>query len=161
MGLRNLVVGVASLAAASAAQDAFERQMRNLVSVADMISQLPENITEIQVETGEAPEPPLDDTIGNYLRIRDWQNPIVTILSTGVEVRSGSLADGALRAPIGALRCILSNLPMSAWPHGRVVRAGNSSLIGAFADMGAIRRNNESAQTVLDELQVLVLWFPN
>jgi hypothetical protein len=137
---------------------ALEASIREtLVSVAEMVDRLPDTLAEVSV--AEPADCRADKYPNEYWCIRDWRNPSVIILPEGVEVRSSFLSNGSLRAPIGALRCILNNLPDSAWPHGRAIQAGNSSVAGSLADMVPERRNRASVETIFDQLRIEVVWL--
>jgi hypothetical protein len=121
--------------------------MENAVSVAEMVNRLPDTLETVEVSRTDFPSR------------EEWQNPVVTVTVEGVEVRSSALESGSLDAPVGALQCVLTNLPDSAWPHGRVLRAGPLSNVASIADIVPIGRNHKAAEAIFDELRIEVLWW--
>ena len=121
-----------------------------------------------QKETAERRER-LNPKIGRadrqkYRSIRDgkgWANPALVIRANGIEVIAKGLPSGRIVAP-SELRRTLVNLPVNAWPYGRVVSAQNIGIRSSDqSDEEPIRQNREAAETVLKELDVDVDWFPS
>jgi hypothetical protein len=100
-----------------------------------------------------------------YREIRDakeWKNPKVTILPTGIEVESEALPSGRKTVGISELRALLIGLPVSAWPYGRVVLATDIGILAAVSrDEAAIRANHQRADAILRQLRIEVEWWPS
>jgi integron integrase len=93
---------------------------------------------------------------------RDWLNPKVVIRAEGVEVVSEGIPGGRQTVPVDELRNLLVDLPVQAWPYGRVVMATDIGIRrGDLSDEEPIRRNREAAQQILDSLDVRVEWWPS
>jgi hypothetical protein len=102
--------------------------------------------------------------IETYKAVRDareWKNPIVLIRPGSVEVVSKALANGRVTVPVQQLRAVLTRLPLSAWPYGRVVGAQDASIIGGRSDLEPIARNHRAAEDLLQGLGVAVEWWPS
>jgi plasmid stabilization system protein ParE len=63
---------------------------------------------------------------------------------------------------VEGLSRVLADLPVRAWPYGRVVMATDLGIrAGNGSDEEPIRRNHEAAQEILDDLDVEVDWWPS
>jgi len=89
---------------------------------------------------------------------KDWRNPMVLIRANVVEVRSRSLPGGKIRISVGKLRRELINLPVSAWPYGRIVLAQDPG--PSQGDDAAVRRTHDETERILKALKVEADWWP-
>ena len=81
---------------------------------------------------------------------KDWQNPFLMVGPDGVEVR----ARGASRTvPVTALASALANLPVDAWPYGRVAAVSVPSITNNPDDQK--RDTDANMNAVLDVLESL------
>jgi hypothetical protein len=72
--------------------------------------------------------PRLDDHIGatdgptvrRLCNVSDWRNPRIALVQDGIELRAASLRSPRVVALDGLQRA-LAELPVSDWPHGRIV----------------------------------------
>ncbi len=102
---------------------------------------------------------------GKYKRITDaqnWLNPILTIQADGIQVASKGVPGGRnLVAPEGLLQALV-NLPLNAWPYGRVVLASDTSIRATNGkDEASIKRNHQATEEILKELGVAIEWWPS
>jgi hypothetical protein len=89
------------------------------------------------------------------------QSPFLVVRPGGIEVVSEAIPGGRTTIPASELRSILMELPVEAWGHGRIVGAQNVSLIGSRSDLVPIAENHEVAEAVLDDLGLMVCWYPS
>jgi hypothetical protein len=89
------------------------------------------------------------------------QNPFLVIRPGGIEIVSSSIPDGRTMIPATELRAFLVELPYDAWNHGRIVGAQDASIIGSRADLVPIAENHEIAQAVIEDLGLMVCWYPS
>jgi len=52
---------------------------------------------------------------------RDWRNPFLVVVRDGLELKSPAIEGGEKTITLDRLRDSLKELPVSAWPYGRVV----------------------------------------
>ena len=98
-----------------------------------------------------------------YLSIRDgkdWANPTLVIRANGIEVIARSLPSGGKIVAPSELRRTLVDLPLNAWPYGRVVAAQDIGIRASDqSDEEPIRQNHQAAETILKLLDVDINWF--
>ena len=93
----------------------------------------------------------------------DWRNPYLIIRREGIEVIAQGLPLGRTIVRAGELQKTLIQLPLIAWPYGRVVGmqdiglrdAGDESYESAIAD------NRKMALAILEQLNVNVERWPS
>jgi hypothetical protein len=88
---------------------------------------------------------------------KDWENPYLVVLKSGLDVRARGYRK---TVPASALRRVLVELPVSAWPYGAVVAVQEVHLraVGG-ADDAAIKANLSETLAALRALEVLAdLW---
>lgn len=92
---------------------------------------------------------------------KDWLNPKMLVAADGIQVVSSALPGGRKTVTSDELRRVLIDLPLTAWPYGRVVLASDPSVRRAdLSDDEAIRRNHDSVETILKALDVVGDWWP-
>ena len=92
---------------------------------------------------------------------KDWANPYLVIRPDGIEVVKG-LASGRKTVPAADLERTLIELPLTAWPYGKVVAVSESSLRNPDrSDDKPIAENLEAALAVLKTLGVTVERWPH
>ena len=128
---------------------------------------------ETQREQLEAIPPPTKSTFMTVHTYDSWQNPVLTIQPSMVELHV-LLADanttpigvGGMFRPVNARRQELnlsmsalgdaiSSIPHSSWPYGRVVAIEEANITPASAEP-AVRRNMEVAISKLNALGIVV-----
>ncbi len=112
----------------------------------------------------------LDSRIGpavpeRYKSIRDakdWANPFLVVRRDGIEVVSKGLASGRKTVRPADLERTLIELPLTAWPYGKVIPVSESSLRNPDrSDDKPIAENLEAALAILKELGVTVERWPH
>jgi hypothetical protein len=98
-----------------------------------------------------------------YIRVRDardWRNPYLVASASGFEIKSISSPVPRL-LPLKDLRRVLTGLPISDWPYGRVVVVQSPSIAPAdSAWREAMTRNIEGAVDILKALGVDAWGWP-
>jgi hypothetical protein len=112
----------------------------------------------------------LDPQIGRanpqrYKSIRDgqdWENPRLIIRRDGIEViAKGSPPGGQIVASTDLQRTLIE-LPVSAWPYGKVVIVRDIGIVDADgADEQPTNENREAALAILKALQITVERWPS
>jgi hypothetical protein len=93
---------------------------------------------------------------------KDWRNPYLVIVVDGVEIISESVPSGRQVVHVEKLRATLIELPVRAWPYGRVVAAQDNGLRDADGSHDEpIRRNHQAAMKILDGLRIKIEWWPS
>jgi hypothetical protein len=90
---------------------------------------------------------------------KDWANPYLIVKSNTIEVISKTISSGREIVTLDGLREALINLPLTAWPYGRVV-AIQPQGFGGPLDRSPIVRNMKAVKTLLEDLPVLVDPWP-
>jgi hypothetical protein len=89
--------------------------------------------------------------------ISAWRNPYLVIVADGAEVIAGRKTVAS-----ADLRQTLIDLPVNAWPHGRVVVVEENGLrTSDGSDTEPIRRNLEAALKILKALRIHVERWPS
>jgi hypothetical protein len=128
-------------------------------------SLLSSNVT-VQSQSGQQDdarrEPMLDARIpvpdrARYEAVRDggeWRNPSLVAVASGFELTSASNPKPKL-VTVKDLRRVLTDLPITDWPYGRVVKLSNSSILPADDRwVRAMDLNFAHARTILEALGV-------
>jgi hypothetical protein len=85
---------------------------------------------------------------------RDWRNPYLEVTSEGFRLRSLSLPEPRSVLP-AELRRLLTELPVSDWPVGRVVVVQSPSIVPSDESwIAAMERNVEAAKRIVTALDV-------
>jgi hypothetical protein len=93
---------------------------------------------------------------------RSWRNPYLVVGADGIEVIATSLPAGRKTVASADLRRTLIELPVGAWPYGRVVVVeGNGLRASDRSDEEAVKRNLEAALKILKALRVQVERWPS
>jgi hypothetical protein len=96
-----------------------------------------------------------------YEHVRDakeWRNPILVVYSDGIRLMSSAIDGGEKTVRLDQLKDSLKELPVSAWPYGRVVGWGENALRSGDDDQ-IIRRNTERMQEILAAMDVDAVSF--
>ena len=100
-----------------------------------------------------------------YSAIRDWKewkNPYLVIRRDGVEVIATGLAPSSRNVALTDLQRTLIELPVTAWPYGRVVAVAEISIRAADrSDERPITDNLNTTLSLLKKLQVAVERWPS
>jgi hypothetical protein len=91
---------------------------------------------------------------------KDWDNPYLVIRRDGIEVIAKSLPSGRTTVASADLQRTLTELPVTAWPYGRVVALQD---IGSRApgDEQPIADQRSATLATLKTLQVTVEGWPS
>ena len=93
---------------------------------------------------------------------KDWKNPILVIRQDGIEVISKGLPSGQRTVASTDLQRTLIDLPVTAWPYGRVVAVQDIGLRAAdLSDEQPIAHNRNVTLAILKTLQVTVERWPS
>ena len=93
---------------------------------------------------------------------RSWRNPYLVIRADGIEVIATSLPTGRTTVAFTDLQRTLINLPVNAWPYGRVVVVEDTGLRASDgSDEEPINRNRAAALNILKALRVHVERWPS
>jgi hypothetical protein len=91
-----------------------------------------------------------------------WQNPILVIRADGIQVISKGLRSGDLTVASNDLRRTLIDLPVTAWPYGRVVVVQDIGIHPSdLSDGPAITNNRRVTLAILKTLDVTVEEWPS
>jgi hypothetical protein len=106
-----------------------------------------------------------------YKSVQDakaWLNPYLVIGADGIEVIAKSIPSGRKTVAAAELRRTLIELPVDAWPYGRVaglqdtgLRAADQNGVLDRNDEKAIHPNHQAAATILKALGVLIELWPS
>jgi hypothetical protein len=91
---------------------------------------------------------------------RDRANPYLIVDPNSILVRALTLPPGGKTVRLERLRETLMDLPLSAWPHGRVVAVGPHYGVGGRVDPTSINANMRATMAVLTALPVVVNPWP-
>jgi hypothetical protein len=102
--------------------------------------------------------PPDPDRYKYNIAGKDWPNPSLLIRREGVQltVKAASIENKIVS--LNELASVLTALPPSAWPYGKVVVVGEPGLGGP--DDRFIEENRARTESVLDSLGVTIDWRP-
>jgi len=130
----------------------------NLTLLASGIDQAPVTSTQQKPRLDTRIPAPDRERYRSIRDAKDWMNPKLTILRSGVEV----VAKGRTVAiAAGDLRKTLVGLPVEAWPYGRVASVALMHLrsVGGGDDY-PIEQNRQAAKRILEELEIEINWWP-
>jgi len=114
------------------------------------------------------PKQDLDPAIGapvqeRYQSIRDaqdWMNPYVSVCPPGVVLSVRSVGRVHDRVAVDTLRNALLNLPVVAWPYGRIVALQDCS-IGVPGDAEERRVRMQAVESILNGLGLAISRWPS
>jgi len=89
----------------------------------------------------------------NVRDAKDWRNPFLVVLRDGVRLISPAIERGEETIRLDELRDTLRDLPVSAWPYGRVVGWSENSL-GSGDDFKLIRKNGGTVLETLESMDI-------
>lgn len=89
---------------------------------------------------------------------KGWQNPYLIIKTDGVALLDPDNHEERLLKP-EELTQVLGDLPLSAWPYGRVVAVTQNG-VRAPGDDVPLRKNRALVAGTLESLHVLIHWIP-
>jgi hypothetical protein len=93
---------------------------------------------------------------------KDWENPYLVIRREGIEVIAKGLASGRKTVAAAELEQTLIELPLTAWPYGRVIAVQENSIrAGDRSDDKLIADNLEAALAILKKLKATVDRWPS
>jgi hypothetical protein len=93
---------------------------------------------------------------------KDWENPYLVIRRDGIEVIAKGLASGRKTVAAADLEHTLIELPVAAWPYGRVAAVQEIGIRAADrSDEKLIADNLEATLAILKKLKVTVDRWPN
>jgi hypothetical protein len=104
--------------------------------------------------------PPIPEKYTSIRDARDWQNPYLSVCRQGVIVNVRSVKRLSDTAPIETLRTALLNLPVTAWPYGRIVALSDCS-IGEPGDTDDRKRRMRDVEGVLKALGLEIDPWPS
>ena len=84
---------------------------------------------------------------------RDWRNPFLVVVRDGLELKSTAIDGGEKTITLDQLRDTLKELPVSAWPYGRVV-GYQETPIRSGDDDEMIRRNWGMMLEILESMDI-------
>ena len=96
---------------------------------------------------------------------RDWKNPYVVVHPEGIELTSKQASIERRMFATGEFKHALIDLPLAAWPYGRVVAMQEASIRRGGErqqhDGQLIEENRKKAEEVLKTLRVKVVRYPS
>jgi hypothetical protein len=93
---------------------------------------------------------------------KDWENPYLVIRKDGIEVIAKGLSSGRKTVTAADLQRTLIDLPVTAWPYGRVVAVQEIGIRAADrSDEQPIADNWNMTLALLKTLQVTVERWPS
>ncbi|HZE62384.1 MAG TPA: hypothetical protein VE056_00815 [Pyrinomonadaceae bacterium] len=104
--------------------------------------------------------PPPDPSRYKYnIAGKDWPNPSLLIRREDIQltVKAASIENKIVS--LDELASVLTALPPSAWPYGKVVAVGQPGLRGQDNDR-LIEENRAKTESVLNSLGVTIDWRP-
>jgi len=105
--------------------------------------------------------PPADPQ--KYLGMRDlknWRNPYLIIKPDGVALLDAANHEEHHLKP-DELPEALADLPVSAWPYGRIVVVSDSTISASANDTAAMRKNRGIVAGTLESMHILINWVPS
>ena len=93
---------------------------------------------------------------------KDWKNPILVIRREGIELIAKAITSGDRIVAVTDLAEVLRELPVSAWPYGRVVVLQEIGIrTGDVNEERMITANHEQALVILKKLGATVQEWPS
>jgi len=105
--------------------------------------------------------PPADPQ--KYLGMRDlknWRNPYLIIKPEGVALLDVDNHEEHILKP-DELPAALADLPVSAWPYGRIVVVSDVGQTFSANDLAAMRKNRGIVAGTLESMHILIHWVPS
>lgn len=132
-----------------------------MISVAIALADQPQQREPVQagrlsLQIGSA-KPQLYQSIRDA---RDWRNPYLIIRREGIEVMARAVRSGSETVSHRELQRTLIELPVTAWPYGRVVGMQDIGIREA-GDEQLIAENRKAALAILKALRVTVERWPS
>ena len=94
--------------------------------------------------------------------MNDWQNPYLVIRRDGIEVIGSGITSGRRTVVATDLERTLIELPITAWPYGRVVVVQEIGIRAADGiDDKLIAANLEAARAILTAMGVTIEPWPS
>ena len=84
---------------------------------------------------------------------KNWRNPFLVVVRDGVRLKSSAIEAGEKTITLDQVRDTLKELPVSAWPYGRVVGYQESSIRSGDDDQ-FIRRNRGIMLEILELMDI-------
>jgi hypothetical protein len=103
--------------------------------------------------------PPMLDRYKSIRDSQDWRNPYLSVCPRGVLLDVRSISRVNATVPPDTLRQVLLDLPITAWPYGRIVALQDCS-VGEPGDAEDRKRRMLEVENVLDELGVDINHWP-
>jgi hypothetical protein len=104
--------------------------------------------------------PPVPEKYTSIRDARDWQNPYLSVCGQGVIVYVRSVKRLSDTVPIERLRTTLLNLPVTAWPYGRIVALTDCSIEDP-GDTDGRKRRMRDVEGVLKALGLEIDRWPS
>lgn len=104
--------------------------------------------------------PPASEKYRTMADRKGWRNPYLILRPDGVALLDPDNHLERILKP-GELTQALGNLPLSAWPYGRVVAVTEVTLRNSPDDDVKIRKNRALVAGTLESMQVLINWIPS
>ena len=79
----------------------------------------------------------------------------------GVEFAGGGAATGLQVMSVPAMREALIQLPVTAWPLGRIVAVQETGIRSGHQDNQAIESKRNELRQMLESLEIAVNWWPS
>jgi hypothetical protein len=103
---------------------------------------------------------PTPEKYRSLIHMKGWRNPYLIIRADGVALLQPDDHLERILKP-GELTEALGNLPLSAWPYGRVVAVTENAIRGSADDEVKIRANRAIVAGTLESMHVLINWVPS
>jgi hypothetical protein len=103
--------------------------------------------------------PPMLDRYESIRDSQDWLNAYLSVCPRGVLLDVRSISRVNERVPHDTLRQVLLDLPITAWPYGRIVALQDCS-VGEPGDAEDRKRRMLEIENVLDKLGVDINHWP-
>lgn len=106
--------------------------------------------------------PPVSRRWRSILVGEDWKNPFLIIGQDGIDVIAAGLPSGRRTVARGELQQTLVDLPVTAWPYGRVVAVAETGLRAPDrSDEATIAENLKATLAILKGLRVTANRWPS
>jgi len=101
-----------------------------------------------------------DEQNRSLAKTKGWRNPYLIVRADGVALLD---PDDHLERIVKPeeLTQTLGNLPLSAWPYGRVVAVTENSVRSSADEDVKIRKNRAVVAGTLEGMQVVIHWIPS
>jgi hypothetical protein len=105
--------------------------------------------------------PPRPERFQSIRDGQDWLNPYLQLCSQGVIVSVRSVNRVRDTMPISALRSTLLELPVRAWPYGRIVALQECSVFSSADSAQDRETRGREVEAVLRELELAISYWPS